>query len=162
MITSASPSLHVAGIGEMVVTGDPGAILVAYGLGSCVALSVWDPRTRVAGLAHFMLPSGPTVATPPVKFVDGGMRTFLDAFTSAGGNLARGLFKAAGGAAMLTVSIGTLEIGRRNAGAVAAALAGAGLRLHASDLGGNVGRTVQLEAGSGRFIVKSVSSSAVL
>ena len=54
----------VAGIGEMVITTNPNAALIAYGLGSCVALSMWDPMACVAGLAHFMLPSGPLADLP--------------------------------------------------------------------------------------------------
>jgi chemotaxis protein CheD len=151
----------VAGIGEMVVTRDPSTVLVAYGLGSCVALSLWDPRTRVAALAHFMLPSGPAT-TPPVKFVDSGLPTFLAEFQRAGGLARRAHLKAAGGAAMLAVVATTMEIGKRNAEAITNALGAQGLRLHATDLGGKAGRTVQLEPATGRLLVKSVSSVSVL
>ena len=158
---AGSASVLVAGIGEMVVTRDPATLLVAYGLGSCVALALWDPRTRLAGLAHFMLPSGP-LSNPPVKFVDSGLPTFLAAFQRAGGMPRRAHLKAAGGAAMLAVVATTMEIGKRNAEALETALGAQGLRLHARDLGGKAGRTVQLEPATGRLLVKSVSSVSVL
>lgn len=151
----------VAGIGEMVVTNNPKSALVAYGLGSCVALAIWDPRARVAGLAHFMLPSGP-LTHPPVKFVDSGIPLFLSEFTRRGGDVRRAQMKAAGGAAMLAVMASTMEIGKRNAEAVQLALSQRGLRLHKSDLGGKAGRTVQLEGSTGRLLVKSVTSVSVL
>jgi len=153
--------LLVAGIGEMVISKDPKTTLVAYGLGSCVALAAWDPDTTVGGLAHFMLPAGPP-GGPPVKFVEGGLQAFLEAFARHGGRPGQARLKAAGGAAMLSIMSGGLEIGRRNAEAVAAGLAALGLTLHARDLGGTAGRTVQLEVGTGRLLVKSVSTVTTL
>jgi chemotaxis protein CheD len=151
----------VAGIGEMVLTTNPNSALVAYGLGSCVALTIWDPKVRVAGLAHFMLPSGP-LTHPPVKFVDSGLPQFLSEFKRRGGDPRRAQVKAAGGAAMLAVMASTMEIGRRNAEALQVALGNHGLRLCRADLGGKAGRTVQLEPATGRLLVKSVTSVSVL
>ncbi len=157
MSLADSPTLLVAGIGEMVLSNQPGTHLVAYGLGSCVALGAWDPRSRVAGLAHFMLPAGPANGSSPVKFIDTGIDTFLGALQSNGASLQRTIFKAAGAAAMLTVG-GGLAIGKRNADSIRAALAERGLPLTATALGGNAGRTVQLEVGNGRFLIKSLST----
>lgn len=157
MSAAQAPALLVAGIGEMVLSSDPGALLVAYGLGSCVALAAWDARTRVGGLAHFMLPAGQAGGGSPVKFIDSGLGSFLDAFEKRGGLPGRAVLKAAGGAAMLTVG-GGLAIGKRNAESIQTALGERGLRLSASALGGNAGRTVQLDVASGRFLIKSLSS----
>ena len=157
MTLTESPSLLVAGIGEMVLSSSPDAHLVAYGLGSCIALAVWDPRTKVAGLAHFMLPAGPANNGSPVKFIDTGLDTFLHALESKGAFLNRSVLKAAGAAAMLTVG-GGLAIGKRNAESIQAALTERGLNLAATSLGGNAGRTVQLEVADGRFLIKSLSS----
>ena len=161
MSLTATSSLLAAGIGEMVLSSSPDDHLIAYGLGSCIALAVWDPRARVGGLAHFMLPSGP-LTKPPVKFVDSGLPQFFSEFTRRGGDLRRAQMKAAGGAAMLAVMASTMEIGKRNAEALQAALGQRGLRLHNSDLGGKAGRTVQLEGSTGRLLVKSVTSVSVL
>ncbi len=152
----------VAGIGEYAVSDDPAAALVAYGLGSCVALAAWDPFARLGGLAHFMLPlGGPVDPASPVKYVEGGFETFLAAFQRTGGVSTRTVFKVVGGAATLPTSPG-LAIGRRNGEALLAALERAGLRVAARELGGAVGRTVQLHVGSGRLLVRSVSSSREL
>jgi chemotaxis protein CheD len=150
-----------AGIGELVISQDPSATLIAYGLGSCVALTAWDPRLRIGGLAHFMLPSGsPDQAgkRAPAKFIAGGLETFLAELRAHGLAASRAQLKAAGGASMLMLGGDSLEIGRRNADALVAALQAAGLRLAASDLGGRVGRTVQLDVGSGRVTVRSVAT----
>jgi chemotaxis protein CheD len=157
MTLTESPSLLVAGIGEMVLSSSADAHLVAYGLGSCIALAVWDPRVKVGGLAHFMLPAGPAGGGSPVKFIDPGLDTYFAALESKGAMLSRCVIKAAGAAAMLTVG-GGLAIGKRNAETIQAALATRNLTLAAAALGGTAGRTVQLEVGDGRFLIKSLSS----
>ncbi len=42
--------------GEYFVTADD--LLVMTVLGSCIAACIWDPRVRVGGMNHFMLPEG--------------------------------------------------------------------------------------------------------
>jgi chemotaxis protein CheD len=152
-----APNQLVAGIGEMVVSSATDSQLLAYGLGSCVALAIWDPQVRQGGLAHFMLPAGPPDADTPVKFIDPGLDTFLRAVEMRGVVLRRAVIKAAGAAAMLTVG-GGLNVGRRNAEAIQASLTARGLKLAASALGGHVGRTVQLDVTNGRFLIRSLSS----
>jgi chemotaxis protein CheD len=157
MTLTESPSLLVAGIGEMVLSSSSDSRLIAYGLGSCIALAAWDPRAKVGGLAHFMLPNGPANNASPVKFIDTGLDTFLKAMEANGAVLSRSTFKAAGAAAMLAVGSG-LAIGKRNAESMETALAERGLKLAATALGGSAGRTVQLEVADGRFLIKSLSS----
>ena len=157
MTLTESPSLLVAGIGEMVLSSSSDSRLIAYGLGSCIALAAWDPRAKVGGLAHFMLPKGPANNASPVKFIDTGIDTFLKAMEANGAVLSRSTFKAAGAAAMLTVG-GGLAIGKRNAESMETALAERGLKLAATALGGSAGRTVKLEVADGRFLIKSLSS----
>ena len=48
--------IHV-GQGEHHVTDDPSVMLTTI-LGSCVALCLRDPVTRVGGMNHFLLPEG--------------------------------------------------------------------------------------------------------
>jgi chemotaxis protein CheD len=159
MTLAENPTLIVAGIGEMVFSADPDSHLVAYGIGSCVALAAWDPQKRIGGLAHFMLPSGPPTGASPVKFIATGLDTFLNELEAQGASLSRTVFKAAGGAAMLTVGKG-VSIGMRNHETILAALAERNLQLTASALGGSIGRTVQLGVGDGRLLIMSLSSVA--
>jgi chemotaxis protein CheD len=147
-------------IGEAVVDSASGT-LVAFGLGSCVGLVAWDPVTRVGGLAHFMLPSG-TRAGHPAKYVDSGLPWFLTALSHAGASPRRLLFKAAGGAAMFAGVSGSLEVGRRNVSAVREALACAGLRLTAEDLGGAVGRSIELDLSTGQLSIRTIHGTSVL
>ncbi|MDX2060166.1 MAG: hypothetical protein SFV24_20330, partial [Gemmatimonadales bacterium] len=46
----------VVRVSELIVTEAP-ATLMAIALGSCVAVALHDPTTRIGGLAHVLLPS---------------------------------------------------------------------------------------------------------
>ncbi len=151
---------RAVGIGEAIVDGS-GASLVALGLGSCVGLTVWDPVTRVGGLAHFMLPSG-SRAENPVKYVDTGLPWFLEALSDAGAAVRRSQIKAAGGAAMFIGVSGSLEVGRRNVSALDEALAAAGLRLTAHDLGGATGRSIELDLRTGQLSIRTIHGTSIL
>jgi chemotaxis protein CheD len=152
---------RTAAIGEVIISGLDDAVLAARGLGSCVALTAWDPVSRVGGLAHFMLPSG-SRAGNPAKYVDTGVPWFLAALSAAGARPRRSHFKAAGGAAMFVGVSGALEVGRRNVDAVQESLAAAGLRLTAHDLGGRVGRSIELDLANGQVRIGTIHGTSIL
>ena len=52
------------GLGEIKVSRRPVEMLVAYGLGSCVGVGMYDPAARVAGLLHAVLPERLNRAEP--------------------------------------------------------------------------------------------------
>jgi chemotaxis protein CheD len=161
--TAATPGNQVrltVGIGEAVVDAS-GALLVAFGLGSCVGLAAWDPVARVGGLAHFMLPSG-TRAGNPAKYVDTGLTWFLTALGNAGASPRRSRFSAAGGAAMFLGVSGSLEVGRRNVAALDESLRAAGLSLAAHDLGGAIGRSLELDLRTGQLAIRTIHGTSIL
>ena len=43
------------GVAEL-KTGSNSCVLASFGLGSCVAVAMFDPFKKIAGLAHVMLP----------------------------------------------------------------------------------------------------------
>ena len=47
----------MARMGELCASSNPGDMLVALGLGSCIGLVLVDRRKGVAGLAHVVLPA---------------------------------------------------------------------------------------------------------
>jgi chemotaxis protein CheD len=147
-------------IGAATVAG-PGELLAALGLGSCVGLTAWDPLTRIGGMAHFMLPSG-TGAGNPAKYIDTGFPWFLAALSAAGASNRRCQFKAAGGAAMFVGVSGSLEVGRRNVAALSEALAAAGHRLLASDVGGSIGRSIELDLDTGLLSIRTIHGTSIL
>ncbi len=148
------------GIGEGVVVRGPEAVLVASGLGSCVAVVLHTPHPLVGAMAHVMLPHafGPDVA--PFKFADTAVPALLEAFQRAGGNPAAAKVRIAGGAGMFEIAPrSALNLGARNVVAVREALHRQGLRPHAEDVGGSVSRTVTLHVGTGRVVVRTAGGA---
>jgi chemotaxis protein CheD len=82
----------------------------------------------------------------------------LDEVARLGGRKDALVAKMAGGAQMFAGGGGggQLNIGVRNAVAVRTALTAAGLRLRAADTGGTLGRTLEVEVGTGRVTVRTV------
>lgn len=149
------------GIGEAIIARSGDGPLTAFGLGSCIGLTAWDPVTRIGGLAHFMLPSGARAGSP-AKYVDTGLTWFIAALAEAGALPRRAQLKAVGGAAMFLGVSASLEVGRRNVAALAEALAAAGLRLSARDVGGSVGRSIELDLITGQLSVRTVHGTSIL
>ncbi len=149
------------GIGELKVTKDPADVLVAYGLGSCVGVCLYDPDVKVAGLAHVMLPnSAEAISQNPVgKFADRAVPMLLEEIVKLGGNPRRLMCKIAGGAQMLIAPgfpAGGFNIGERNVEAVRAALERYKVALRKAETGGTRGRTLSLYAATGRVMVRTI------
>src|SRR5581483_5629608 len=162
MVAVASRAVGV-GLGELHVLRE--GELAAYSLGSCVAICLYDPLVKVAGMAHVVLPTVPEkgAGAAPGKFADTAVPALLAAMEKAGAAIMRLHCRLAGGAAVLAIGGGGSlpPIGERNVEAVKAALARARVRVRAEATGGSQGRTVRLEAATGRTLVRTVSGPEV-
>lgn len=149
----------MVGMAEIRLACEAGATLMALGLGSCVAVCAFDRGARLAGMAHVVLPdSRAAAAGTPGKFADTAVPALIDALCAAGA-ARRTLVAVVVGGAQLFAFAGTgprLDVGDRNATAVLDALRRAALPVVARDLGGAIGRTVHLHAGSGLVRVRTV------
>lgn len=154
-------TVHSVSIGELKLSSNPTDLLVAYGLGSCVAICMYDATAAVGGMIHSLLPQASNnngSESPTAKFVNEGVPMLLNAVTKAGAIRSRLDVYVCGGAQMLSAPgfKNTLNIGERNVAAAEAALATAGLRIKARDTGGNAGRTVKLRVDTGEITVKTL------
>jgi chemotaxis protein CheD len=153
------------GIAQCVVSDDPKAMLVSYGLGSCVGIAAWDPVARVAGLIHILLPEPMSHdrAPSPTRFAATGIPHLVGELTAAGAVPSRLRVVAAGGAQMLAaLAIGGAAkgIGARNVEVVQATLEQVGLRLVAHDFGGSSGRTIGLSVATGTAWVRAAGGQS--
>lgn len=152
------------GIGQLAVSKDPLEVLVAYGLGSCIGVSVWDPQARVGGLVHVLLPDSEgrrPDTREPARFADTGIDALIQRITEAGGIPRRLVVKMAGGAAVLgPANAEKFKIGERNAEAVHERLKRHGLRPVATDTGGMKGRTLEMHPATGKTYVRTAASPA--
>lgn len=152
----ADPNLISVGLGEIAVSKDPNDVLVAYGLGSCVGIGMYDPVSKVAGLLHAVLPAANGGDIQPGKYVNTGVPSLLDALKAAGANLNRLQVRMAGGANMLNNGTfkNSLDIGERNVAAARTTLSAQRLPIRSQEVGGNIGRTVRLYVTDGRMTIR--------
>ncbi len=147
------------GMADLNICKAPNAI-TTLGLGSCIGIALYDPVSKIGGLAHIMLPDSTQMRNNQsiAKFADTGIEELVRRMIKAGASKTRMVAKIAGGAKMFEVSgssnIG--NIGARNAEASKKKLRQLGIPLKAEDTGLNYGRTVELYAETGEFHIKSV------
>ncbi len=149
------------GLGELKISRNPDDILVAYGLGSCVGIGMYDPALRLAGLLHALLPTHPNGTDGnSAKYVDSGVVALVVELLRAGADRNRLVVRMAGGANMLTAPgfSQTLNIGARNVEAAYAALSGLKFRIASQEVGGNIGRTVRFYPANGRMTIRTVGN----
>lgn len=143
-----------------VARGD--AVVQTVGLGSCVAIVLYDPASAVGGLAHILLPSLAQTRdrSNPAKVAETAVPALLREMERLGAGSPGGYTaRLVGGASMfgsLLAAGSGVNIGERNAVASREALRAAGIRIVGEDVGGDYGRSVYLHLDDGRLRVRSL------
>jgi len=149
----------VVGMADLNVTKAPG-VLTTLGLGSCIGIALYDPTSKVAGLAHIMLPDSKAINNNSnvAKFADTAIVKLIADMERMGASRARIVAKIAGGAQMFAFNATneSLRVGDRNAEATRKVLQQQRIPLKAQECGANFGRTVELYADDGRFLIKAI------
>ena len=142
--------------GELRVAEAP-ARLAIHGLGSCVAVFVYDPRVRVGGMAHILLPG------PPKGSADHAGRYATTAVAAVVAESIRLgatalLAKVTGGSRMFAYDAhkDRPTVGDKNVEAALGALREAGVEIIATDVGGDHGRTVVADLQDGSLTITTV------
>ena len=140
--------------------GASGDVLSTLGLGSCVAIVLYDAEARVGALAHILLPDAALArdTANPAKFPSTVVPLMLREMQARGARATRVRARIAGGASMFANLIpkGGVNVGERNVTATRAALADAGIPLDAEDTGADHGRSVFFELEGGTLQVRSL------
>ena len=141
-------------------TGRDTDVITTLGLGSCIGIALYDPSTKIGGLAHIMLPDSTAIKNNSniAKFADTGIEELLNQMIKMGARKNMIVAKIAGGAKMFQMNGGSIvgNVGERNAESSRETLKKLGIRLIAEDTGLNYGRTVELYCENGNFLIKSV------
>lgn len=145
-------------VADYAVEQDP-AVIATIGLGSCVAITLYDASTRIGGLAHILLPSElmSRDVSNHAKFPATAVPLLLDGMRVRGSTGAVSA-KIVGGASMFAslLPFNGINIGERNVAATREALELARIPLVAHDTGGDYGRSVYLHLNDGRVFVRSL------
>ena len=146
-------------IGDVKIAAND-ATLFTIGLGSCVAIALYDPKVKIGGLAHAMLPhpSNGRKDAPPGRFAATAVPQLLDMMKEAGASQRRIRARLAGGASMFRDLLegDGLKLGRRNVEAARDALTALGIPIDGEDVYGTYGRSVYLSIDDGKLLVTSV------
>ena len=164
MTVTDSRVLRVS-IGEFVVSDPPDDVIPPVALGSCIAVCLWEPKARVAGMLHFMLPESTLneerARERPAVFANTGIPLLFHAAYELGADKKRCAVRLVGGAELATAGAeqgdgnGVFNVGRRNVLAARAVLWRNGIMTGGELVGGTVARTIAMNVGDGRIIVKT-------
>lgn len=147
------------------VSADPASVLVTYALGSCIAVIVHDPRRKVGGMIHYMLPA--STAAPekallkPAMFADTGIPLLFETMYSHGCVKSELIVKVVGGSKLYDDQ-GTFDIGKRNYTMMRKMFWRVGVAIAAEDVGGSKSRTVRLDVGTGAVTIRSMGDEVLL
>lgn len=146
------------GMADLKVVSYPDS-LTTLGLGSCIGICLYDPTTKVTGMAHIMLPSSQAIKANEnvAKFADTAIAKLIEEMEKKGAKKTRFFAKIAGGAQMFTFSSGgdNMRIGERNADAVRSILRSLSIPIKVDETGGNFGRTIEFYSEDARLVIKS-------
>ena len=132
--------------GHQKVSGDPGSMLTTI-LGSCVAACIWDPKSGVGGMNHFLLPGKLDEAGEGERLGVHAMELLINEMLSHGAAKRRLEAKVFGGANMNTA---LKDVGALNAAFARQFLTREGIAVVGECLGGRLARRVQFWPASGR------------
>ena len=144
------------GISDMNIVSDNDSI-ITYALGSCIAICLYDPAIKIAGMAHIMLPYSKECPADRniLKFADTATHELLFQMEKRSARKSRLRAKIAGGAQMFKIISEAANIGRRNSMAVKETLRSLMIPVIAEDIGDDFGRTVEFFASNGQLHVRT-------
>lgn len=139
--------------------GDSNAVLATLGLGSCVAVALFDPERVVGGMAHILLPSRSLsrATDNPGRFPQTALPLLLEQMLALGARRPGLTARLVGGASMFAnlVPAGSMQMGDRNVIAVREVLNQLAIPIVGEEVGGNFGRSVWFTVSTGQVMVRS-------
>lgn len=143
----------MVGMGQVALARPPATLSAV--LGSCVGVALYHPRLRLGALAHVVLPQSSGRAGGVAKFADQAIPFMIQELEREGANRSGLVAKITGGACMFGTG-GPLQVGLSNVEAVSKALAAAGIRIVAQDVGGAKGRRAGFDPENGIMTVEII------
>ena len=148
--------IHVR-TGQYQIAENP-VILITFGLGSCVAVPLYDEAKKLGGMLHFLLPENPKKERTS-KYADSGIQLLLEKTIEFGANPSMIKAKIIGGAVMFVDLLKNKEnaVGKRNAEKAREILKSLKIPIVGEDIGGDYGRSVEFNLSNGSVRINSYS-----
>ena len=152
------------GISDYKIAEQPQS-LITVGLGSCVGIALYDPKTKIGGLSHIMLPDSTAFreTNKIEKFADLAIPQMVSEINKRTNNNPL-VAKIAGGASMFEFSkdLPHGSIGDRNVLAVEEVLKQLGIPLLANHTGGKMGRTMIIDLTTFTVTIRMVNREIIV
>ncbi len=165
-----------AKIGDMVIgkpgkNGEPGDTLVALGLGSCIAVVIYDEKSKVAVLSHIALPKTMNIGSENQenyqklgRFADSFIKEAINKISDISGKTGKLRAKVAGGSKMFSdlLTKDTINLGERNSEAVITELERNNIFIVSKDILGTSSRSVFYDVDTKIMTVKKTKTGLIL
>jgi len=153
----------VVDVSDVKFSRDEQETLLAPSLGSCVAVSAYDPGNRAGGLVIFMLPNAEEMSFSagddhPYMFADTAIPQFVQAAEAYGLAKDEMTISVVGGGQMLGQA-GRSNVGGRNSATARQLLGQLGIIPEHVDVGGRYNRTLILRIADGEIQVNVAGQS---
>ena len=150
---------------ELKISTSTAETLVAFSIGSGIAVSMYDTVTKVGGLLNFVLPDSSKIGSErvnhfPYMFADTGILAFLEALNDINAKTETLKVVIAGGAQILDQT-SDFNIGLKNHQALISILSRKNLTIQHEDIGGSQRRTLCLDIDSGCSTIQTAGQGEV-
>lgn len=127
-------------------------------LGSCVAVCLIDPKQKIGGMNHILLPGKPDLRhfDDSARYGINAMELLINKILKLGGKRQMLIAKAFGGGHILPAISRENGVGRRNAKFVIDFLNNEGIRIVNQDLGGRESRKIYFHTDTGEVFMKRI------
>ncbi|HIH00958.1 TPA: chemotaxis protein CheD [Thermoplasmata archaeon] len=150
---------RLIGIAQYAI-GRPPERLCCLGLGSCVAVFIYDPDTKIGGVLHALLPRKPAKKDPDPKYTDSGIKILYDEIVSKGAKKRKLIAKLVGGAQMFpNLDLGISDIGTENIREARKTLQSLGVEVVSEEVKGNKGRSAYYSLETGDVTIRTAFSA---
>lgn len=145
----------LVGIAQLAIAKAPDE-LCCLGLGSCVAVFIYDPQLKIGGVVHALLPRAPPGGgDSQTKYADTGVKKLHADMVARGGLRGRMRSKLVGGAQMFpNLDVKANDIGAENCKEARKALHDLGVPVVAEDVLGRHGRSATFSMDTGKVLIK--------
>lgn len=139
--------------GQLFVTREPMQITTI--VGSCVALCLWDRRSGVGGMNHYLLPYWSTNTNASTRFGNVAIEHLIREILALGGSKENLQGKLFGGACInQALKAKYMDLGSKNVEVALDLLSSEGIPIVAKDVGGESGRKIIFDTFGGIVFVK--------